>query len=118
LFAGGPVGSGRQYMPWIHRLDWIEMVRWIVDTPGITGAVNATAPHPVTNKEFARALGRALHRPALLPAPRVALKIVLGEMADAVLASQRAIPAKALAHGYHFRYPEIEIAFRGIYGDA
>jgi uncharacterized protein (TIGR01777 family) len=118
FFAGGPVGSGRQYMPWIHRLDWIEMVRWIVETTGVTGAVNATAPHPVTNAEFARSLGRALHRPALMPAPRVALKIVLGEMADAALASQRAIPANALAHGYHFRYPEIDIAFRGIYGDA
>jgi len=118
FFAGGPVGSGRQYMPWIHRLDWIEMVRWIVETPGLTGAVNAAAPHPVTNADFARALGRALRRPALMPAPRFALKIALGELADAILASQRAIPANALAHGYHFRYPEIDIAFRGIYGDA
>ena len=118
FFAGGHVGSGRQYTPWIHRLDWIEMVRWIVDTPGVAGAVNATAPHPVTNSEFARALGRALHRPSLVPVPRPALKLVLGDLADAVLASQRAIPAKALAHGYHFRYPEIDIAFRGIYGDA
>ena len=59
FFAGGPIGSGRQYMPWVHRLDWIEMVRWIVDTPAISGPVNVTAPHPVTNAEFARALGRA-----------------------------------------------------------
>jgi uncharacterized protein len=117
FFAGGPMGSGRQFMPWIHRHDWVEMVRWIVDTPGVSGPVNATAPHPVTNREFSRALGRALHRPALLPAPRFALRLALGEMADGILASQRAIPARALAYGYHFRYPEIDIAFRGIFGD-
>jgi uncharacterized protein (TIGR01777 family) len=118
FFAGGPLGTGRQYIPWIHRHDWIEMVRWIVDTPAVAGAVNVSAPHPVTNAEFSRALGRALHRPSLLPAPRFALKIALGGLADALLASQRALPAVALAHGYHFRYPEIDIAFRGIYGDA
>jgi uncharacterized protein (TIGR01777 family) len=118
FFAGGPIGSGRQYFSWIHRHDWSEMVRWIVDTPAIAGPVNVSAPHPVTNATLARALGRALHRPALLPAPRVALRIALGEMADALLASQRALPNVALAHGYHFRYPEIEIALRGIYGDA
>jgi uncharacterized protein (TIGR01777 family) len=118
FFVGGPLGSGRQYMTWIHRLDWLEMVRWIVETPAVDGAVNVAAPHPVTNAEFARALGRALHRPALLPAPRVALRMVVGEMADAVLASQRAVPGVALANGYHFRYPEIDIALRGIYGDA
>ena len=117
FFAGGPLASGRQYMPWVHRLDWIEMVRWIVDTPTVAGPVNVTAPHPVTNAEFSRALGRALHRPALMPAPRFALKIALGEMADAVLSSQRALPGRPLANGYHFRYPEIDIAFRGIFGD-
>ncbi len=117
FFAGGPMGSGRQYMPWVHRLDWIEMVRWITETPAIHGPVNVTAPHPVRNAEFARALGRAMHRPALVPAPRFALKIALGELADALLASQRALPGASLAHGYHFRYPEIDIAFRGIFGD-
>jgi hypothetical protein len=104
-------------MSWIHRLDWIELVRFIVDTPAIDGPVNATAPHPVTNAEFSRALGHALHRPSIMRAPGAALRIVLGELADSVLAGQRAIPAKALAYGYHFRYPEIEIAFRGIFGD-
>ena len=117
FFAGGPVGSGRQYMPWVHRLDWIEMVRWIADTPAVNGPLNVTAPHPVTNAEFARALGRAMHRPAFIPAPKFAVKLVIGEMADAVLASQRALPGVPLAHGYHFRYPEIDIAFRGIFGD-
>jgi uncharacterized protein (TIGR01777 family) len=117
LFAGGPIGSGRQYMPWVHRLDWIEMVRWIVDTPAVDGPLNVTAPHPVTNADFSRALGRAMHRPAFIPAPKFAVKLVVGEMADAALASQRALPGVPLAHGYHFRYPEIDIAFRGIFGD-
>ena len=118
FFVGGPLGSGRQYMSWVHRLDWIEMVRWMVDTPAVTGPVNVAAPHPVTSAEFARALGRALHRPALLPAPRFAMRMVMGEVVETALASQRAIPGVALANGYHFRYPEIDIALRGIYGDA
>ena len=118
FFVGGRIGSGRQYMSWIHRHDWIEMVRWIVDTPAVDGPVNMTAPHPVTNLQFSRALGHALHRPALFPAPRAAVRLAIGELADAIFASQRALPGVALAHGYHFRYPEIEIAFRGIYGDS
>jgi len=117
FFAGGRVGSGRQYMSWIHRLDWVEMVRWIVVTPEAAGAINVTAPHPVTNREFARALGRAMRRPALLPAPKLALKVVLGEFADFVVTGQRVVPARALALGYHFRYPELDIAFRGIFGE-
>lgn len=118
LFAGGRVGSGRQYLSWIHRLDWIEMVRWIVDTPAVEGPVNATSPHPVTNREFARALGRALRRPSIMPAPGFALKLLFGEMADAILlGGQRVVPAKAQKLGFHFRYPEIDIAFRGIFGD-
>jgi uncharacterized protein (TIGR01777 family) len=119
FFAGGPVGSGRQYMSWIHRIDWIEMVRWIVETPAVSGAVNASAPAPVTNRQFARALGRALHRPALVPTPGFPLRIALGEMAEAlVLTGQRVVPQRALSHGFHFRYPEIDRAFRGIYGES
>ena len=117
FFAGGRLGSGRQYMSWIHRLDWVEMVRWILQTPDASGPINVTAPHPVTNRQFAKALGSALKRPALLPAPRFALKLVLGEFADTVVTGQRVIPARALALGYHFRYPELDIAFRGIFGD-
>ncbi|HXG53817.1 MAG TPA: TIGR01777 family oxidoreductase [Vicinamibacterales bacterium] len=118
LFAGGPMGSGRQYMSWIHRHDYLEMVRWIVDTPAVEGPVNATAPHPVTNQAFARALGRALKRPSLIPAPAFALKIFLGEMAGPlVLSGQRVLPTRAQAHGYDFRYPEIDLAMRGIFGE-
>lgn len=117
FFVGGPLGSGRQYVSWIHRLDWIEIVRWIVQTPVVSGAVNATAPHPVTNRHLSRALGHAMHRPSLMPAPGFVLKIVVGEFADSVLTGQRVLPARAQKDGYHFRYPEIEQAFRGIFGD-
>jgi uncharacterized protein (TIGR01777 family) len=117
FFIGGRLGSGRQFVSWIHRLDWIEMVRWIVDTPDVEGPVNATSPNPISYAHLARALGRALHRPSLLPAPAMALKIALGEKADSVLTGQRAVPARARQAGFHFRYPEIEIALRGILGE-
>jgi uncharacterized protein (TIGR01777 family) len=118
LFAGGPMGSGRQYMSWIHRHDWIEMARWVVETPAVAGPMNATSPGAVTNREFARALGRALGRPGFVPAPGFALKLVLGEMAGPlVLSGQRVAPARAKALGYHFRYPDIGQAFRGIFGE-
>jgi uncharacterized protein len=117
FFAGGRLGSGRQYISWIHRLDWVEMVRWIVLTPDASGPINATAPYPVTNREFARALGKALRRPALVPAPAFALKIWLGEFSGSILTGQRVIPTRAQALGYHFRYPEVDIAFRGIFGE-
>jgi len=93
------------------------MVRWLVETPSISGPVNATAPHPVTNREFAHALGRALHRPSIVPTPALALKVLIGELSEAMLTGQRALPERAKAAGYHFRYPEIDIAFRGIFGD-
>ncbi len=118
FFVGGPMGSGRQYMPWIHRIDWIEMIRWIVLTPGVTGPINATAPEPVTNRQFARALGRALGRPSAIPAPGFALRAIVGEMATPLLLEgQRVVPAKAQKLNFHFRYPEINQAFRGIFGE-
>jgi uncharacterized protein (TIGR01777 family) len=117
FFAGGPVGSGRHYVSWIHRIDWVEMIRWIVDSPRVNGPVNATAPVPVTSREFARALGRAMHRPSFIPAPAFALRLVLGEMGALLLTGQRAVPQCVLSHGFHFRYPEIDLAFRGIFGE-
>jgi uncharacterized protein (TIGR01777 family) len=117
FFVGGPIGSGRQYLSWIHRLDWIEMVRWIVQTPEASGPINTTAPHPVTGRQFAKALGSALRRPALVPTPAFALKMALGELANPLLVGQRVIPARAQALKYHFRYPELDIAFRGIFGE-
>ena len=116
LFAGGPVGSGRQYWPWIHRSDWVGLVRWAISRSNGNGAFNATAPNPVTNAEFARALGRAVHRPAFVPAPALALRVLLGEMADALLLTgQRAVPAKAQAQGYQFRYERVDDALGAIF---
>jgi uncharacterized protein (TIGR01777 family) len=115
LGAGGPLGSGRQYMPWIHRDDWVALVRWAIDTPTAGGPINATAPRPVTNREFSRTLGRALHRPAFMPAPAFALRLALGEMADALLLSgQRAVPAKAEQLGFRFRYTLLDEALGAI----
>jgi uncharacterized protein (TIGR01777 family) len=116
FFVGGPLGNGRQYFSWVHRLDWTEMVRWIVQTPDVRGAVNANAPQPITNKQLSRALGRALHRPSLFPVPPFALRLAVGELAESLLTGQRVIPAVALARGYHFRYPDIDQAMRGIFG--
>lgn len=117
FFAGGRLGSGRQYFSWIHRLDWVEMARWIVQTPDASGPFNATAPYPVTNRQFAKALGSALRRPALVPTPAFALNLLLGEFAESLVTGQRVIPERALTLGYHFRYPELDIAFRGIFGE-
>jgi uncharacterized protein (TIGR01777 family) len=113
--AGGPVGSGRQYWPWIHRDDWIALVRWVIETPAASGAINATGPRPVTNAAFARALGRAMHRPAFMPAPGFALTLLLGEMAGALLLSgQNALPAKATRGHFQFRYNTVDEALRAI----
>lgn len=117
FLAGGPVGSGHQYWPWIHRNDWVGIVRHVIDQPRIIGAINATGPNPVTNAEFARALGRAMRRPSFMPAPSFALKLLLGEMADALLLSgQRALPAKAQQLGYRFAYEHVENALQAIFG--
>ena len=117
--AGGPVGSGRQYWPWIHRQDWVDVVRWVMRTPDAGAAINATAPNPVTNAEFARALGRAMHRPAFMPAPAFALRLLLGEMADAlVLSGQRAVPRRAQRGGFTFTYRTIDDALQAIFGQA
>lgn len=114
--AGGPIGSGRQYWPWIHRQDWIDLVRFAMSDTAIVGPMNATAPNPVTNREFAKALGRAMHRPALIPAPGFALRLLLGEMADGLLLSgQRAVPAKAQQHGFKFAYETLDHALANLF---
>ena len=114
--VGGPLGTGRQYWPWIHRRDWVDLVSWAIRTEAVEGPLNATAPHPITNAAFARALGRALRRPAFMPAPAFALKIALGEMAEALLLSgQRAIPAKAERLGFPFTFTEVEQALRSLF---
>ena len=117
FFAGGPVGSGRQYLSWIHAADWVGMVRWAVATTAAAGPLNVTAPAPATNAAFAEALGRAMHRPAWMPAPAFALRLALGELADALLlGGQRVLPAKAQRLGFEFRYPALDAALAAIYG--
>jgi uncharacterized protein (TIGR01777 family) len=117
LFAGGPVGSGQQFMSWIGLEDWVGLVRWALATNHVSGPLNLTAPGPVTNNEFARVLGRVLGRPSFIPAPAFALRFALGELADAlILGGQRVIPARAQALGYEFKYATLEPALREIYG--
>jgi uncharacterized protein (TIGR01777 family) len=116
MFAGGPIGSGRQYMPWIHTQDWTRLVSWIIQHEAARGPVNATAPRPVTNAEFSKALGHALRRPSIMPVPGLALKLMLGEMAGALLLSgQRALPVRATELGFSFRFANVDEALADIF---
>lgn len=110
LGLGARVGGGRQYVPWIHRRDWIDLVRWSIVSEKVHGTLNAVAPSPVTNREFTAALGRALRRPAVLVVPPFALRLLYGELADNVITGQRATPRRALSLGFHFRWPLVEPA--------
>lgn len=110
LGLGGPVGSGRQWFSWIHRDDVIGLIRFALTHETLRGPVNATAPEPVTMRQFATALGRALHRPSGLPAPAFALRLVLGEMSEMLLTGQRVVPVVAQRSGYAFGYPSLDRA--------
>jgi uncharacterized protein (TIGR01777 family) len=112
LGAGGPVAGGRQYMPWIHADDVVGLYLAALDDPRYTGPVNASAPEPVTNREFSKALGRALRRPAIAPIPGTAIRALYGDMAEIVTEGQRAVPAKALALGHAFQHPDLDEALR------
>jgi hypothetical protein len=115
--VGGPIGSGRQYMSWIHLQDWVNLVLWALERDTVTGPLNLTAPTPVTNQEFSGVLAAELRRPGFLRAPAFALRLLMGEMADAlVLGGQRVLPRKAEEGGYAFRYPHLGPAIRSIYG--
>ena len=105
--VGGRMGSGRQWMSWVARADLVALIRWLVNHDNARGAYNGTAPAPATNAEFARALGAALNRPALLPTPAFALRLLFGEMADILLTGQRVVPRRATAEGFAFEYPEL-----------
>ena len=114
---GGRLGSGRQWMSWIAVSDLVRAVLHVLETDSLRGPVNMVAPIPVTNTDFTRALGRALRRPAFLPAPAFALRMVLGEVADdALLASTRVVPARLAASGFHFDLPEINSSLRTLLG--
>jgi uncharacterized protein (TIGR01777 family) len=110
FFMGGWLGSGKQWMSWIQREDLIRLVTLLIENPAARGAVNATAPNPVQNKEFSRTLGAVLHRPAWAPVPGFALKLALGEMAQMLLTGQRVMPAAAEKLGFEFKYPQLREA--------
>jgi uncharacterized protein (TIGR01777 family) len=114
LFFGGPVGSGRQWMSWIHHEDLTELLLMALDRADATGAINGTAPNPVTNKQFARALGQALQRPSFMWTPGFLLRTILGEVANVVLTGQRVLPRRALGLGYTFKFPTIDEALKNV----
>ncbi|MDP9384652.1 MAG: TIGR01777 family oxidoreductase [Actinomycetota bacterium] len=114
--VGGPVAGGQQYMPWIHVDDVVGILLAAVDDERWTGPVNASAPAPVTNKAFSKALGRALRRPAFSPVPALAIRALYGEMAEIVTKGQRVVPERAQALGYRYRHPDLDEALRSAVG--
>jgi uncharacterized protein len=112
LGVGGPVAGGNQYISWIHTADLVGIVLAALDDERWRGAINATAPEPQRNRDFSKALGRALHRPSLLPLPGAALRLLYGEMAEIVTTGARVLPARALVLGYEFRHPRLDSALR------
>jgi uncharacterized protein (TIGR01777 family) len=109
---GGPIGSGKQYMPWIHLDDLVGIYMAAIDNPAFQGPINASAPDPVTNKAFAKALGRALHRPAVAPVPGFTIKLLYGAMSQIVLDGVRMVPGRAAELGYEVEHPDLDEALR------
>ena len=112
FFAGGPLGSGQQWMSWIQLEDHVRLMLEVIENTRASGAINATAPNPVRNKEFCQTLGKVLGRPCWAPVPGLALRLVLGEMAEMLLTGQRVIPAAAQKLGFQFRYPNLKEALQ------
>jgi uncharacterized protein len=115
LFAGGPLGSGKQYISWIHIRDLVEIFRFLLAREDASGIYHGTAPEPVTNAAFGRAISRVMGRPFWLPAPAFALRLVLGGMSAVVLEGQRVLPRRLLAEGFQFMYPELQEALQAIF---
>jgi uncharacterized protein (TIGR01777 family) len=116
FFAGGPVGDGRQWVPWIHMADEVGAILHLLDSSEAAGVFNLAAPEPATNRGMAKAIGRALRRPSFMPAPALAIKLALGEMAELLLGSQRVKPDALLAAGYSFRFPSADAALEDLLG--
>jgi uncharacterized protein (TIGR01777 family) len=110
--AGGPVGSGKQYVSWVHREDALDLLLFVLEHPTLEGPVNATAPTPVTNEAFAHALGHALGRPSVMHVPAFMLKAAMGEMAKVALEGQRVLPRRAQEAGFTFRHTDLEAALK------
>ncbi len=117
LGLGGPLAGGRQWLPWIHLADELGVLMWALDTESVSGVVNGTAPNPVTNKEWSKALGRALGRPAVLPIPGLAVEVKFGrEFGKVAQGGQRVLPKRTEELGYGFKFPEIDGALRDLVG--
>src|SRR5262245_32298469 len=114
LFVGGPVGSGRQWMSWIHHADLTGLLLTALDQPAARGPLNGTAPRPVTNRDFSTALGQVLGRPSAVRVPALALRLRFGEVAMVMTSGQRAVPRRALGLGYQFEFPDLEGALRDL----
>lgn len=112
LGLGGHLGSGRQWMSWIHRADLIALILRLLEDQNASGAYNGTAPQPVSNREFSRTLGRVLRRPAVLPLPGFMVRLLVGEMAHLLLTGQKVMPQRPLEQGFRFRFPDLEAALR------
>ncbi len=110
LALGGPIGNGRQWMPWVHINDQIGLIDFLLHKQDASGPYNACAPHPVRNREFAKTLGQVLHRPAFMPMPAFALKVGLGELSGLLLGGQKALPERLLAAGFTFQFTELHAA--------
>jgi uncharacterized protein (TIGR01777 family) len=114
MFVGGPVGSGQQWISWIHHEDLVGLILLALDDARVAGPLNGTAPQPQTNRQFSRALGRALGRPSFFWTPAFMLRLMMGEVASVVTTGQRVLPKKALALGYQFKFPEVDAALRDV----
>jgi uncharacterized protein (TIGR01777 family) len=117
LFIGGPIGlTGSHYVSWIHYEDLVGLLLLALDNPNCQGVLNGTAPAPVTNKEFSKALGHVMHRPSIIPTPKLMLRLAMGKVVGVIATGQRVLPAKALALGYQFRFPEVEPTLANLIG--
>jgi uncharacterized protein (TIGR01777 family) len=118
LFVGGPIGGGKQWLSWIHLLDNVAAIRFLIERQDASGPFNLTAPEPKTNAKFSRALGRVMGRPSFVPIPAFPLRWVLGEISSVVLEGQRVVPRKLLDMGFEFRFPVAEAALKDVLGKA
>lgn len=114
FFAGGPLGDGKQWTPWIHITDQVRAIKFVLDNPRANGPFNLTAPNPVTNQQFSEILGATMRRPAFMPAPSIAMKTLLGEMSTILLDGQRVVPQKLEQMGFTFTYPTLREALRNL----
>jgi hypothetical protein len=117
FFAGGSMGSGKQWFPWMHLADLMAAVQFIIDNDDLSGPVNFCAPNQIRYRDLAKTLAQALNRPAVMPAPAFLIRLVMGEFGDVFLASQRTVPQKLLSHGFSFQYPHIDDAIRAVVGE-